>query len=29
MIAEHESDGEKPLTFTLFEISPKGVRAVE
>ena len=29
MIVEHESDGEKPLTFTLFEISPEGVRAVE
>ncbi len=28
MIAEHESDGEKPLTFTLFEVSPNGVRAM-
>ena len=28
MVAEHESDGEKSLTFTLFEVSPNGVRAM-
>ena len=28
MIADHDSDGDQPLTFTLFEVSPNGVRAM-